>query len=216
MRGYYVCRCRALRLLLLLCLYLLLSLDGALEVVSLSVAVVGGRERDDGGDVDNAEDDDEAGQSRLRWEMPRAIVTDSLSLDPHEALVPLCPLLDGSWRAWLLRQYADGSSEQPHVASVNVAMKAIHCMAHYDEHKHKTKTTSESVCVLSCSRSCSRTDASSFGRLTQEYRLVSSSRRGVHTRIRLVARRCEPGVLRSERERPDVERDTRCTPRPLL
>ena len=123
-------RCSALRLLLLLCLHLLFSLDGALEAAAVAVAASGGRER--GGY-------DEAGQSRLRWEMPRAVVTDTLSLDPKASFVPLCPLLDGSWRAWLLRQYADGRGE---AASVRVAMQADHCTAHYEEHKHKTKTFS--------------------------------------------------------------------------
>ena len=143
-----VCPCRVLKLLRLVCLCLLLSLDGPREAVSLSVveaevvAVAGGRERNDGGDV--SAEDDEAGQSRLRWEMPRAIVTDSL--DPHAdaAVVPLCPLLEGSSRAWLLRQYADGHSEQ-HERSAAVAMQAVYCTTHYDQHKHKT--TSEGVCV---------------------------------------------------------------------
>lgn len=124
--------CRTPKALMLLLVCLCLSFGAARESAANCCV------RDEGGgDYDDVEDV----ESGLHWEMPRAIVRAEL----HAAgVVPLCPLLDGSWRAWLQRQYGgrsrdsrehEDSIDADAAAEVSLAIEAAHCSAPHDTHR---------------------------------------------------------------------------------
>lgn len=140
-------------------------------------------------DADNYEEVGGPRRSGLRWQTPRVIVRELNST----AATPLCPLLDGSWRTWLQRQYSSDRDAR----NVHMAQEAAHCHAAIDlrarVHEHD--------CVL-----CS---CSLLSMLHVERRAHSS--RVARSAALLVAQVERERVLTSEREwrrrgREDLEK----------